>query len=122
VWELAARHAELLCSVPGVMMTVNGKKALNMVSSNFLGVAGDPRIQVRFHLLHEHQHRLKPLSWIGRPRLNRGLSCPLHRHEQSIYIIIIEVEKYILERLPAYLQCLLSVSLAKVSGRSLKKL
>lgn len=27
-------------------MTVNGKKALNMVSSNFLGVAGDPKIQV----------------------------------------------------------------------------
>ena len=35
-----------VCSAPGVMLTVNGKKALNMVSSNFLGVAGDPKIQV----------------------------------------------------------------------------
>ena len=26
-------------------MTVNGKKAINMVSTNFLGVAGDPKIQ-----------------------------------------------------------------------------
>ena len=35
----------LWCSPPGVIMTVNGKKAINMVSTNFLGVAGDPKIQ-----------------------------------------------------------------------------
>ena len=42
----AAPDLDHLCSAPGVMVTVNGKKALNMVSSNFLGVAGDPKIQV----------------------------------------------------------------------------
>ena len=42
----AAKILDQLCSAPGVMVTVNGKKALNMVSSNFLGVAGDPKIQV----------------------------------------------------------------------------
>ena len=41
-----ALSAVSLRSAPGVMLTVNGKKALNMVSSNFLGVAGDRKIQV----------------------------------------------------------------------------
>ena len=48
-FHLCVRRAlkdAFLRSAPGIMLTVNGKKALNMVSSNFLGVAGDPKIQV----------------------------------------------------------------------------
>lgn len=53
--HIAALHmsacAVCWCSTPGVFMTVNGKKALNMVSSNFLGVAGDPKIQASMNKL-----------------------------------------------------------------------
>ena len=34
----------LACSTSGPWLTANGKKALNMVSMNFLGAAGDPII------------------------------------------------------------------------------
>ncbi|CAK0785184.1 hypothetical protein CVIRNUC_008390 [Coccomyxa viridis] len=40
-----AYEPPVVSSPPGVIMTVNGKKAINMVSTNFLGVAGDPKIQ-----------------------------------------------------------------------------
>lgn len=36
----------LVCSAAGVYVVANGKKALNMVSFNFLGVAGNPTIKV----------------------------------------------------------------------------
>ena len=42
----------LWSSPPGVIMVVNGKKAINMVSTNFLGVAGDPKIQASINSAH----------------------------------------------------------------------
>lgn len=35
-----------LCSAAGAYVVANGEKALNMVSFNFLGVAGDTSIKV----------------------------------------------------------------------------
>ena len=40
-----------LCSAAGVYIVANGKKALNMVSFNFLGVAGNASIKVHFPAL-----------------------------------------------------------------------
>ena len=37
----------MLCSAAGAWVVANGRRALNMVSPNFLGVAGDPVIMVR---------------------------------------------------------------------------
>lgn len=39
--------AHMLCSAAGAWVVANGRRALNMVSPNFLGVAGDPVIMVR---------------------------------------------------------------------------
>ena len=39
--------AHMLCSAAGAWVVANGRRALNMVSPNFLGVAGDPGIMVR---------------------------------------------------------------------------
>ena len=43
------RHvdAHMLCSAAGAWVVANNRRALNMVSPNFLGVAGDPVILVR---------------------------------------------------------------------------
>ena len=39
--------AHMLCSAAGAWVVANGRRALNLVSPNFLGVAGDPVIMVR---------------------------------------------------------------------------
>ena len=47
-------HAHVPCSAAGAWVVANGRRALNMVSPNFLGVAGDPVIMVRSQKVARH--------------------------------------------------------------------
>ena len=59
-----------LSSVAGAWVVANGRRVLNMVSLNFLGVAGDPVVMVRVPTIHKHQESVKDV-------------CPLLFHDEA---------------------------------------
>ena len=56
---MIAKHS---CSAAGAWVVANGRRVLNMVSLNFLGVAGDPVIMVRSHQATDSQKAEKASS------------------------------------------------------------
>lgn len=70
-----------LSSVAGAWVVANGRRVLNMVSLNFLGVAGDPAVMVRAPTLHKRQYSVKdvcPLSFhveTGDPLFRCTVNC-----------------------------------------------